>query len=268
MSSTRRGRGRSTARASTLAEGSPAQHVARRHSPGHQPVTGPRKDATNHTGAGAKDQREPQSIMGSSMSFCRVSELGRSFLTPVLVDRRASRRLLQRSFLTRLLQTTGLSLALMTADAAGVYAESVTVQGKDGTSGIGPNFVAGDGESVTASAGSAQPITSPLNTATASSGNGAVPFWFFVPLAAERRLQRRRRPSSSLRANAQLPANRWRQHRSDLFRISAVQRRRKRRSRNGFGNQAAQEAAMRLFRLRRWVVTPALGLKVGATAAA
>ena len=122
--------------------------------------------------------------MGGSMSFCGVSELGRSFLTPVLVDRRASRRLLQRSFLTRLLRTTGLSLALMTASAAGVYAESVTVQGKDGTIGIGPNFVAGDGESVTASAGSAQPITSPLNTATASGGNGAgAPFGFLSPLA-------------------------------------------------------------------------------------
>jgi hypothetical protein len=118
------------------------------------------------------------------MSFCGVSELGRSFLTPVLVDRRASRRLLQRSFLTRLLRTTGLSLALMTASAAGVYAESVTVQGKDGTIGIGPNFVAGDGESVTASAGSAQPITSPLNTATASGGNGAgAPFGFLSPVA-------------------------------------------------------------------------------------
>ena len=31
---------------------------------------------------------------------------------------------LQRSFLMRLLQTTGLSLALMTASAAGVHAEA------------------------------------------------------------------------------------------------------------------------------------------------
>jgi hypothetical protein len=71
---------------------------------------------------------------------------------------------LQRSFLTRLLQTTGLSLALMIASAAGVHAENVTVQGKDGANGF-DNFdqgenagSGGDGESVTASAGSAQPI--------------------------------------------------------------------------------------------------------------
>jgi hypothetical protein len=87
---------------------------------------------------------------------------------------------LQRSFLTRLLQTTGLSLALMTASAVGVHAETVTVQGKDGTIGIGPDFVPGDGESVTASAGSAQPITSPLNTATAIGGNGSGAFIPFV----------------------------------------------------------------------------------------
>jgi hypothetical protein len=44
-------------------------------------------------------------------------------------------RLLQRSFLIRLLQTTGLSVALMTASAAGVRAEEVTVQGSPGMSG-------------------------------------------------------------------------------------------------------------------------------------
>jgi hypothetical protein len=42
---------------------------------------------------------------------------------------------LQRSFLTRLLQTTGLSLALMTASAIGVHAESVTIQGANGANG-------------------------------------------------------------------------------------------------------------------------------------
>jgi len=103
--------------------------------------------------------------MGGSMSFCGVSELDRSFLTPVLVDRRASRRLddherqrkenrasrvlthggfamsftlkscPQRSFLMRLLQTTGLSLALMMASAAGIRAEIVTVQGSGGADG-------------------------------------------------------------------------------------------------------------------------------------
>ena len=41
----------------------------------------------------------------------------------------------QRSFLMRLLQTTGLSLALMTASAAGVHAEDVTVQGSPGANG-------------------------------------------------------------------------------------------------------------------------------------
>ena len=37
--------------------------------------------------------------------------------------------LLRRSFLMRLLQTTGLSLALMTASAVGVHADNVYVQG-------------------------------------------------------------------------------------------------------------------------------------------
>ena len=48
---------------------------------------------------------------------------------------------LQRSFLMRLLQTTGLSLALMTASAAGVRADTLTVQGANGpngASGINP----------------------------------------------------------------------------------------------------------------------------------
>ena len=44
-------------------------------------------------------------------------------------------RRLQRSSLTRLLQTTGLSLALVTASAAGVHAEDVTVQGANGANG-------------------------------------------------------------------------------------------------------------------------------------
>ena len=52
----------------------------------------------------------------------------------------------RRPFLTRLLQTAGLSLALMTASAAGVYAEDVTVQGSpgvDGASGVN-TFVTAD----------------------------------------------------------------------------------------------------------------------------
>jgi PEP-CTERM motif len=82
--------------------------------------------------------------------------------------------LLQRSFLTRLLQTTGLSLALMTASAAGVHAESVTVQGMDGANGadgVNPDDEDGqrgfDGKSAVANASSGSP-----NSATAIGGDG------------------------------------------------------------------------------------------------
>jgi PEP-CTERM motif-containing protein len=84
-------------------------------------------------------------------------------------------RLLHRSFLMRLLQTTGLSLALMTATAAGVHAEDVTVQGVagvDGADGVNPGDLGqpgGDGESVVANAGGVFP-----NKATAIGGNGGV----------------------------------------------------------------------------------------------
>jgi hypothetical protein len=83
---------------------------------------------------------------------------------------------LQRSFFMRLLQTTGLSLALMTASAAGVRAEDVTVMGVDGVSGasgVNPGDLGqpgGDAGGTTASAGSADPI----NNATAIGGNGGV----------------------------------------------------------------------------------------------
>ena len=69
----------------------------------------------------------------------------------------------------RLLQTTGLSLALMTASAAGVHAEDVTVQGSpgaNGASGVNPGDLGqpgSDGELVTAIAGGASP-----NKATAT----------------------------------------------------------------------------------------------------
>jgi hypothetical protein len=78
--------------------------------------------------------------------------------------------LLQRS-LTRLLQSTGLSLALMTASAAGVYADTVTVQGSngpDGASGVNPSDPGqpgGDGGSAAANAGGVSP-----NKATADRG--------------------------------------------------------------------------------------------------
>jgi hypothetical protein len=83
-------------------------------------------------------------------------------------------RLPQSSFLTRLLQTTGLSLALMMASAVGVRAEDVTVQGANGATGangVNPGDLGqpgGDAGGATASAGSADPI----NEATAIGGNG------------------------------------------------------------------------------------------------
>ena len=93
-----------------------------------------------------------------------------------------SSRLFQHAFLTGLLQTTGLSLALMTASAVGVRAETVTVQGAGGANG--PSFesdelgnitsVPGpgdDGESVTANAGG-HSTTAPMNAATAIGGGG------------------------------------------------------------------------------------------------
>ena len=76
------------------------------------------------------------------------------------------RKAIDRSFLTRLLQTTALSLALITASAAVVRAEIVIVQGDDGVNGADgvnpgdPGLPGGDGESVTANAGSS-PIPSP-----------------------------------------------------------------------------------------------------------
>jgi PEP-CTERM motif len=85
------------------------------------------------------------------------------------------RKAIDRSFLTRLFQTTALSLALMTATTAGVRAEIVTVQGDDGANGadgLNPGDSGqsgGDGEPATANAGS---VTFPQNSATAIGGNG------------------------------------------------------------------------------------------------
>jgi hypothetical protein len=85
---------------------------------------------------------------------------------------------IHRSVLARSLMTGVASLAFMMMGAAGVRAEIVNVQGDDGAAGAdgvnpGDNGVpGGDGESVTANAGSAQPITAPLNKATATGGNG------------------------------------------------------------------------------------------------
>jgi hypothetical protein len=85
---------------------------------------------------------------------------------------------IHRSILTRALMTGVASLAVMMASAAGARAEIVTVQGADGAAGADGVFSGdngmpgGDGESVSANAGSAQPITAPLNKATATGGNG------------------------------------------------------------------------------------------------
>src|ERR1700722_6737509 len=90
------------------------------------------------------------------------------------------------------------------------------------------------------------------------------------PARAERRLQRRRRPPSSARRGQtlQLPGEPVETAWSNLFRISGSSATAEAEEPQRLRQRAAQEAAMRLFRLRRWVVTPALGLKVGATAAA
>jgi hypothetical protein len=80
---------------------------------------------------------------------------------------------LQRSLLLRLLQTTGLSLALMAASAVGVHAEDVTVQGAPGANGADgvnpgdPGQQGGDGASAVANAGGVSP-----NKAMATGGNG------------------------------------------------------------------------------------------------
>src|ERR1700722_6721329 len=85
---------------------------------------------------------------------------------------------IHRSVLTRALMAGVASLAFVMVSEGGVRAEIVTVQGDDGAAGAdgvnpGDNGLpGGDGESVSANAGSALPITAPLNRATATGGNG------------------------------------------------------------------------------------------------
>jgi hypothetical protein len=83
-------------------------------------------------------------------------------------------RLLQRSFLMRLLKTAGLCLAFMTASAAGVHADDVTAIGVDGTVGLGdpviPNVLAGPGGPATAVA------TGNPASASATGGNGGITY--------------------------------------------------------------------------------------------
>ena len=81
------------------------------------------------------------------------------------------RKGIDRSFITRLLQTTGLALALMTASAAGVHAQVIGANGANGADGVNPGdsgLPDGDGGPAAANADSA----SPQNSATAIGGNG------------------------------------------------------------------------------------------------
>jgi hypothetical protein len=85
---------------------------------------------------------------------------------------------IHRSILTRALMTGVATLAFVMVGVGGVSAEIVTVQGDDGPAGEDgvnpgdPGMLGGDGEPVSANAGSAQPITAPLNKATVTGGNG------------------------------------------------------------------------------------------------
>jgi hypothetical protein len=92
-------------------------------------------------------------------------------------------RLLQCSFLTRLLQTTGLSLALMMASAAGVRAADANDTdieiGADGAPGIGdpfPNVTAGPGQPAAANAAASSATGNATATARATGGNGGISF--------------------------------------------------------------------------------------------
>jgi PEP-CTERM motif len=95
-----------------------------------------------------------------------------------------SSRLLQRSFLMRLLQTTGLSLALMTASAAVVRAADANDTdieiGADGAAGLGdpvfPNVPAGPGQPAAANAAASSATGNATATATATGGNGGISF--------------------------------------------------------------------------------------------
>jgi PEP-CTERM motif len=97
-----------------------------------------------------RDRRESRPRFGGLMSFCGVSEL-------------------DCSSLTRLLQTAGLSLALMTASAAGVHADDIEV-GATGALGFGDGF--GDIPAGAGGPASAFDMGSPTATAIATGGQG------------------------------------------------------------------------------------------------
>ena len=81
---------------------------------------------------------------------------------------------IHRSIFARALMTGAASLAVMMASAAEGRAESVFVQGANGANAVDsdPDVQATSGESVAATAGSMQPVTSPSNSALATGGNG------------------------------------------------------------------------------------------------
>jgi hypothetical protein len=83
-------------------------------------------------------------------------------------------RSIHRSILARTLMTGAASLAFTMMSAGEVHAETVLVQGADGANAVdgNPNVPATSGESVTATAGSTQPVTDPSNSAFATGGNG------------------------------------------------------------------------------------------------
>ena len=80
---------------------------------------------------------------------------------------------IHRSILACALMAGGASLVLMFG-TPGVRAEIVTAQGADGANGVGddPYAVPEEGELVTATAGSIQPVSDPSNSAFATGGNG------------------------------------------------------------------------------------------------
>jgi hypothetical protein len=119
------------------------------------------------------------------------------------------------SILTRLLMTGVSSLAFVMVSAGGVRADIVTVQGANGAAGSDASNTGndaqsgGDGESVSANAGSTQPITAPQNqpsqeaaaVARAATAFLAIPLVKAAVLAemAALRTPRHSRPSSLAR---------------------------------------------------------------------
>ena len=182
-------------------------------------------------------------------------------------------RLLHRSFLMRLLQTTGLSLALMTASAAGVRAEDVTVQGApgvDGADGVNPGDLGRRGRPRRARNRRRQTAPIRLNKATAIGGNGGRRWkWRRRHTTATRRRRRKWRRRESDGGDA--PSSQARQRRTlnqsaELGGTTARERRqrlaarqwRKRRICIRHSRRPDREMAMLRLRLRRRAVQAAL----------